>query len=439
MKGQAKEGIMRSLHYRAILVSILISTAVHAGTENEQLLKMFVDPVRSIDRAADWRLIDKDAQRATEIYYDSKSISDSTGKTKEVYIKIVYKSPEAIAGLKKRREREVKMRSASADVSGMKFEGLSYVLQKMDVSCSDSAIGVDSDIFDFDEGGNFLNYYHGIRSGGKIIAGSAGEKLYNVMCPKDTSSKINEKLITGGVAAPSVQTNGYRDTVSGIELIFVKGGCFQMGTLQQTGNPIAQMPVHEACMDDFYIGKYEVTQDQWRAVMGSEPIHTIECGGNCPATFVSWVMAQEFVDKLNTLTKKKYRLPTEAEWEYAARSRGQMQKYSGTDNESNLGEYAWYSENSKGRIYPVGLKKPNALGIYDMSGNLWEMVEDWYSLSYDANSPKNNPRGPSTGDKRVVRGGNYECSEKALHVSHRAGKSPTQRDSDTGFRLVLQP
>jgi formylglycine-generating enzyme required for sulfatase activity len=199
------------------------------------------------------------------------------------------------------------------------------------------------------------------------------------------------------------------------------------------------MPVHEACVDDFSIGKYEVTQDQWRAVMGSEPIHTIECGGNCPATFVSWVMAQEFVDKLNTLTKKKYRLPSEAEWEYAARSRGQVQKYSGTDNESNLGEYAWYSANSKGRIYPVGLKKPNALGIYDMSGNIWEMVEDWYSLSYDANSPKSNPRGPSTGDKRVIRGGNYECGEKAVRVSHRAGKSPTQRDSDTGFRLVLQP
>jgi formylglycine-generating enzyme required for sulfatase activity len=259
------------------------------------------------------------------------------------------------------------------------------------------------------------------------------------VCPKDAAAKINEKLVMGNASTTSVPNNGYRDAVTGMELILVKGGCFQMGTSQETGYPAAQMPVHEACVNDFYIGKHEVTQDQWRAVMGTEPMHTIQCGGTCPVVFVSWSMVQEFVDKLNGLTKKKYRLPTEAEWEYAARSRGQAQKYPGTDSDSNLGEYAWYSANSNGRIYPVGLKKPNALGIHDMSGNVWEMVADWFSLSYDANSPKNNPTGPSTGDKRVVRGGNYECNEKAMHVSHRAGRSPTLRDSDTGFRLVLLP
>jgi len=356
-----------------------------------------------------------------------------------VYIKIVYKSQQAIAELKKRREREVKMRSASADVSGMKFEGLAYVLQKAELFCSDGAMGFDSNIFDFDREGKFLNYYHGIPVQYKIMAGSSGEKLYNAVCPQDAQGKSIEKIAPASAAASLAPTNGYRDAVTGMELILVKGGCFQMGTTQETGYRAAQMPVHEACVNDFYIGKHEVTQDQWRAVMGTEPTHTLQCRGTCPVVFVSWSMVQEFVGKLNGLTKRKYRLPTEAEWEYAARSRGQAQKYPGTDSDANLGEYAWYSANANGRIYPVGLKRPNALGIHDMSGNVWEMVADWFSLSYDASSPKNNPTGPSIGDKRVVRGGNYECDVKGMHVSNRAGTSPESRDSDTGFRLALQP
>jgi formylglycine-generating enzyme required for sulfatase activity len=173
--------------------------------------------------------------------------------------------------------------------------------------------------------------------------------------------------------------------------------------------------------------------------MGSAPIHTIQCTEDCPAVFVSYVTAQEFIDKLNGLTRKKFRLPTEAEWEYAARSKGQTQKYPGTDSDLNLGDYVWYSANSDWRMHPVGLKKPNEIGVYDMSGNVWEMVADWYSSNYDTNSPKNNPTGPATGEERVIRGCDYRCDARGMHVSHRAGHSPKMRDSNTGFRLVLRP
>jgi sulfatase modifying factor 1 len=416
-------------------LSALWPAPVHAQSADEALLKLYSDRMTSIDHSADWRLFDSDVVRGLEFYYDSKNMTDLQGKPKGLYVKTVYTNQKAITELKKRREREIKMRSSSAEIYG-KFESLAYSLQQYEIHCSEGAMGVDSAVFDLDKAGNLINFYQGFRMQFKILADSSGEKLYNLVCPKNAMKKGDEKPRTASMTA---STTIYRDPVTGMELVFVKGGCFQMGTSQKTGNPTAQMPVHEVCVNDFYIGKFEVTQAQWRSVMGSDPIHTIQCTEDCPAVFVSYITAQEFIDKLNGVTKKKFRLPTEAEWEYAARGRGQAQKYPGTDIDSNLGDYAWYSANSSGHMHPVGLKKPNGLGLYDMSGNIWEMVGDWYSMSYDAKNPKDNPTGPATGEERVVRGCDYQCGASGMHVSQRAGHSLKMRDSSTGFRLVLQP
>ena len=145
-----------------------------------------------------------------------------------------------------------------------------------------------------------------------------------------------------------------------IEVINVEGGCYQMGDTFGDGSD-DEKPVHEVCVDDFYIGKYPVTQAQWQSVMKNNPSHFKDCGGNCPVEQILWEDAWKFIDKLNELTGKKYRLPTEAEWEYAARSRGKHDKYSGGNR---AGSVAWYSGNSGGRTHPVGRK------VTEPSGNI---------------------------------------------------------------------
>ena len=165
--------------------------------------------------------------------------------------------------------------------------------------------------------------------------------------------------------------------------------------------------------------------------MGSNPSHFK--GDNLPVENVSWNDVQEFIKKLNSLTGKLYRLPTEAEWEYAARggNRSQGFKYSGSNT---VGNVAWYSANSGSSIKPVGTKSPNELGIYDMSGNVWEWCSDWYG-TYSSNA-ETNPRGPSTGSYRVLRGGCWLNLAWHVRVSNRYNHSPGDRSSNIGFRLV---
>ncbi|MDP2142491.1 MAG: formylglycine-generating enzyme family protein [Gammaproteobacteria bacterium] len=220
----------------------------------------------------------------------------------------------------------------------------------------------------------------------------------------------------------------FTDSTTGMEMVSVKGGCYQMGESYNA---------HEVCLDDFYIGKYEVTQGQWKAVMGNNPSSFSSCGDNCPVEQVSWNDAQDFINKLNNKTGKNYRLPTEAEWEYAAKSGGKNEKYAGTSSESELGDYAWYEKNSGSKTHPVGQKKPNGLGIYDMSGNVWEWVNDWYDSDYYKNSPKSNPVGTSSGKEKVRRGGGW-CDDRAggTLAVNRFMHDPEDRSNDYGFRLV---
>lgn len=223
-------------------------------------------------------------------------------------------------------------------------------------------------------------------------------------------------------------------------MVFVKGGCFQMGDMFGDGYS-GERPVHEVCVNDFYIEESEVTQKEWEAVMGANP-SVSNTGDDYPVDSVEWEDAQEFIEKLNKKTGKKYRLPTEAEWEYAAKSKGKKEKFAGTNSESELGEYAWYDDNSEGVTHPVKQKKPNALGLYDMSGNVWEWVYDFYDGDYYSASPKDNPTGP---DRRtsyhILRGGSWYSEARNARATDRYWSDVDVEGADSlfGFRLVLSP
>lgn len=223
-----------------------------------------------------------------------------------------------------------------------------------------------------------------------------------------------------------------------IEMVYVKGGCFQMGDTFGHGGP-DEKPVHQVCVDDFYIGKYLVTQGQWQAVMGSNPSNFPDCGQNCPVENVSWNDAQDFINRLNEMTGMKYRLPWEAEWEYAARSGGKAEEWAGTSNPAELKDYAWLEDNSLKRTHPVGQKKPNGLGLCDMNGNVWEWCKDWYDNKYYERSPQKNPGGVLEGQYRVLRGGAWSSFAAISRASYRRGGEPGKRGNRDGFRLARTP
>jgi formylglycine-generating enzyme required for sulfatase activity len=224
-----------------------------------------------------------------------------------------------------------------------------------------------------------------------------------------------------------------------IEMVPLAGGCFQMGT--PAGDPMAfenEQPAHEVCVDSFSIGKYEVTQGEWQAVMGDNPSYFRECSVACPVEQVSWNDAQLFIVRLNSREGKRYRLPTEAEWEYASRGgSGKGQVYAGTDERIDLPLFARYVDNSSRRTGPVGEFRPNLLGIYDLSGNVAEWVGDRYDATYYAVSHRSNPAGPASGAYRVFRGGSYASGPIGTRTTDRSRQQPDFRYQGLGFRLVL--
>lgn len=222
------------------------------------------------------------------------------------------------------------------------------------------------------------------------------------------------------------------DTIKSVEMVPVKGGCFQMG--DSFGDGIAnEKPLHEVCVSDFSIGKYEVTQAQWEKVMKFNPSTFKKCGDDCPVESVSWEDAQMFIKKLNRLTGRKYRLPTEAEWEYAARSGGKNEKYAGADAADTV---AWYDDNSGKTAHKVGTKRSNRLGLYDMNGNVSEWCQDWFGEGYYGRSPKSDPQGPASSEKRVWRGGSWFNNAGLVRTSYRDSSLPSERYTNIGFRLV---
>jgi formylglycine-generating enzyme required for sulfatase activity len=243
---------------------------------------------------------------------------------------------------------------------------------------------------------------------------------------------LGEPLQVSASAAGTLPKE-FKDPITGMEFIFVKGGCFEMGDTFGDGDE-AEKPVHEVCVDDFYLGKYEVTQREWEKVMGNIPSKFK--GRDNPVDLVSWIDVQQFINRLNNQSGRKYRLPTEAEWEYAARSGGKREKYPGTNQEADLREYGWLNNNSGGQTHPVGEKRPNGLGLYDMAGNVSEWCADWYDENYYRNSHKDNPRGPGDGKYRVLRGRSWGDWPWDANTANRGRGDPARRDSGYGFRLA---
>jgi formylglycine-generating enzyme required for sulfatase activity len=216
--------------------------------------------------------------------------------------------------------------------------------------------------------------------------------------------------------------------VMGAEFVLIPPGTFMIGDMQNFSG-------HQVTISKpFYMQTTEVTQGQWEKIMGSNPSNFKNCGGDCPVDNVSWIDVQGFIRKLNQVEEtSKYRLPTEAEWEYACRA-GATANYSFGDSVDELGSYAWYNVNSGNRTHPVAQKKPNAWGLYDMHGNVWEWCKDWYD-DYPSGAVSN-PEGPSSGQHRVMRGGAWLGSASTLKSAFRGEDYPVVQSHDIGFRLV---
>lgn len=260
--------------------------------------------------------------------------------------------------------------------------------------------------------------------------------IYAMRAGKKSESKtIN---ISTGYSDTNIQLSFVSNrefNVKGVKftMIAVEGGSFTMGGTSEQGRDAweNERPTHNVTLDSYLIGQTEVTQELWKAVMGTNPSYFT--GYNLPVEQVSWNDCQEFIKKLNSITGENFRLPTEAEWEYAARGgqKSKGYKYSGSNNIDNV---AWYDDNSSNKTHAVATKQPNELGIYDMSGNVWEWCSDWYG-DYGS-EPQINPTGPVHGSYRVCRGGSWYYRAGICRVSFRYYCTPVGRNSDLGLRLA---
>ena len=270
--------------------------------------------------------------------------------------------------------------------------------------------------------GNYFSLELSLKVVGSLVTGLTGEVL------EGAQPESKNRIVQVG----NVQ----------FEMVHVEGGTFRMGATEEQGEDAAddEKPVHRVTLSSYLIGKHEVTQALWGEVMRVNP-SVNEQGGDYPVENVSWFGCQEFIGKLNARTGMRFRLPTEAEWEYAARGgdRSKGYKYAGSDN---LDEVGWYGGNSRKHTHPVGEKKPNELGLYDMSGNVWEWCEDRFGAY--SNEAQTNPTGPQSGKwgNRVLRGGSYWLNARSCRVSFRCDCDPGLGGpgfwfDGGGLRLVL--
>ncbi|UFH57774.1 SUMF1/EgtB/PvdO family nonheme iron enzyme [Spirosoma sp. KNUC1025] len=230
------------------------------------------------------------------------------------------------------------------------------------------------------------------------------------------------------VHVDSVTTTKATGKIYEPDMVTVQGGSFTMGGNENDN----EKPIHTVTLSRFKLAKHETTLAQWQQVMGSNPSGRKDCN-DCPVTAVGWDDVQTFIKKLNILSGQNYRLPTEAEWEYAARGGTKSKRfdYAGSNASNSV---AWTSANSGSTPHPVGQKQANELGLYDMSGNVFEWCSDWYDETYYGNSPENDPKGPATGPYRVIRGGNWASEPAISRVTYRI---PVQVGYGAiGFRLA---
>lgn len=275
----------------------------------------------------------------------------------------------------------------------------------------------DFDLDDLDEDGNLLEEREDMLDEVDMIMEERAIKYSD----EDPDEFIDE------------EDDDYIDLDRYVKMIQVKGGCFKMGDNFGNGH-YDELPVHKVCIDDFAIAEAEVTQELWKEVTGMNPSQSK--GEKKPVDFISWADAQVFIGKLNEMTGRHFRLPTEAEWEYAARGRGKLEEWAGTNDEDDLMEYAWFDFTSINKSHPVKEKEPNLLGLYDLSGNVWEWVYDNYDMAYYKESPMSNPEGPEFAVWRGLRGGSFVDDPRKVRASGRYGSVATRRSSNFGFRLA---
>ncbi len=295
-----------------------------------------------------------------------------------------------------------------------------YVNFKMDfVSCSGTLYYQYIALSVWDNNGGAVNGIMVESLDYKFSASSIAETFYDV-----------ELLYTQKTGS------GVRPPIPRDNMVLVKGGQFTRGCTAEQGIDCDrdEKTIHTVTLNDFYICKYEVTQKQWTEVMGTNPSGYRYCE-NCPIEQVTWENIQVFLRKLNEQTGLIYRLPTEAEWEYAARGgrSGSRYKYAGSDD---IEAVAWHRMNAGGHPQPVGTKQSNELGLFDMSGNVWEWCSDWkadYGTGHEYN-----PAGPPEGTERVIRGGSWYNDTRAARVSYRNTGAPTLWSGSIGFRLVRE-
>lgn len=273
--------------------------------------------------------------------------------------------------------------------------------------------------------------------GGVLVSCGDDDNEEDVQSSSSNQNADNGSSDNSNSSDPTFDGKDKVYTVKGVsfKMIAVKGGTFTMGaTSEQTGvdSEESELPTHSVTLSNYYIGETEVTQELWSAVMGSNPSRFT---GNMqrPVEMVSWYDCQTFISKLNELTGETFRLPTEAQWEYAARggnkSKGYI--YSGSNT---IDDVAWYEYNSSYTTHPVKTKAPNELGIYDMNGNVGEWCSDWYG-SYSSVA-QTDPAGPSTGSYRVSRGGGWLGNASNCRVAYRNYNTPTNTYYDLGLRLA---
>ena len=253
-----------------------------------------------------------------------------------------------------------------------------------------------------------------------------------VASPATETTVVKQETVQANVSEELTET--FTEPITGIKFVLVRGSCYPMGTDQEQ---VFEGPMHEVCVDNFYLSKYEVTQRQWLNLMGRTQSNFYFQGKSRPVEWVNWGEAQDFIRTLNRRSERTFRLPTEAEWEYAARSGGQDEKYAGTNDQESLEDFAWYRVNSNGQTRFIGMKKPNSLGLHDMSGNVREWCSDWYGEDYYNISPRENPQGPDNGEYRVIRGGAWGLPKGLARTTYRDAAKPNQRRNDIGFRLAL--
>ncbi|WP_407281767.1 formylglycine-generating enzyme family protein [Methanolobus sp. WCC1] len=252
---------------------------------------------------------------------------------------------------------------------------------------------------------------------------------------EDNGSDNGNDAGSSSAGAASPTGNEYTNSI-GMQFQRIDAGTFDMGTSKYAYS----QPIHEVRIGDaFYIGTYEVTQAQWEEVMGSNPSEF--SGDDNPVDSVSWNEVQEFISKLNEMeSTTKYRLPTEAEWEYAARAdTTTLYSFGEIDEDEGpfLKDYAWYQENSYEKTHEVGQKLPNPWGLYDVHGNVWELVQDSWVDNYGSASEDGSAVDKGEGSLRVARGGSYSSKENALYTAYRRKQDPRDGDPAIGFRLVM--